>query len=559
MSKDGFGLEGFVGTRERARRWLTRFPRALPAGVFLLIAGITLFAVLFFERIADIVYVSQLHDRGAAIASALERRANSNSSYLRAGAALFSTEDEVPASRFRRFVSELQLDSDFRGAEGIGWAQRVGKGEEAEFNRGLAQDYGPELRLRPEMAADQPYAVPVTYLEPDSQFNRMALGYNMYSDADRRAAMDAAESTARPVASGKVTIVQERFGRSPGFLIYMPVYSSNGGGARLKGFVYSVFNAQEFLASALELESAGDFGVSVYDGEVGEENLLASVIPEGLDGPAVKHPVTIADHDWVLEVRSAPQAALSPLSMATLLLGLAVATLLTLIVRMLTRQASEDAGRLAWFEEQNAIRDSLTRELNHRVKNTLANVLSIVALTRRRSTSLDEFAEGIDGRIRALSATHDLLTQSEWGATPVQAVIEAELAPYARDVGTTIELEGPQVELAPSDALSLGLAIHELATNAAKYGSLSQPGGSLSIRWETVEADKVQIDWQESGGPPVPVDRKRGFGLDLIEKIVAHELQNPVEMHFDPEGVRCRLTVPVRERAAFAMREESGA
>jgi two-component sensor histidine kinase len=223
-------------------------------------------------------------------------------------------------------------------------------------------------------------------------------------------------------------------------------------------------------------------------------------------------------------------------------------------VRMLTQQALEDEASLRWFEEQASIRNSLTRELNHRVKNTLANVLSIIALTRRRATKLDEFVDGLDGRIRALSATHDLLTKSDWGTTPVRAIVEAELLPYAQDNVHEVDLQGPDIELAPNDALSLGLAMHELATNASKYGSLSTTGGKVAVRWEMVSPSLVRIEWQESGGPPVSPQRGRGFGTDLIERIVAHELKNPVELEFKPEGVRCMLTVPVRRPTEFSIR-----
>lgn len=190
------------------------------------------------------------------------------------------------------------------------------------------------------------------------------------------------------------------------------------------------------------------------------------------------------------------------------------------------------------------------------MKNTLANVLSIVSLTRRRSDSLDEFAEGLDGRIRALSATHDLLTQSDWGTTPIGSVVEVELAPYARDQDHTLELIGPHTELAPNDALSLGLAIHELSTNAAKFGSLSVPGGRVTVRWSQVSDRLAKIEWIESGGPEVAKPQRRGFGTDLIEKIVAHELRHPVELDFCPEGVRCALLVPVREPSEFELRSK---
>lgn len=240
--------------------------------------------------------------------------------------------------------------------------------------------------------------------------------------------------------------------------------------------------------------------------------------------------------------------------MATLIFGVLVAALLMLLVRMLTQQAQEDEASLVWFEEQASIRNSLTRELNHRVKNTLANVLSIIALTRRRSDDVDDFANGLDGRIRALSATHDLLTQSDWGSTPVRSVIDAELLPYAKGDDHTVTATGPDVDLAPNDALSLGLAVHELATNAAKYGSLSTPGGSVSVDWRRVGEDIVEVEWLERGGPPVKQDIERGFGTDLIERIVAHELRHPVKLEFEPDGVRCVLVIPVRRPSEFMIR-----
>ena len=211
---------------------------------------------------------------------------------------------------------------------------------------------------------------------------------------------------------------------------------------------------------------------------------------------------------------------------------------------------------LAWFEEQASIRNSLTRELNHRVKNTLANVLSIIALTRRRATNLDEFSEALMGRVGALSATHDLLTQSEWGTTPIRAVVDAELAPYIGGAEGTVSTRGTEIEIAPNDALSLGLALHELATNASKFGALSVPSGTVEVRWDLVTQGLARVVWTERGGPPVASENRRGFGTELIEKIVAHELGTAVDLRFDPGGVNCTLLVPVRLPVNFKIRAD---
>lgn len=544
------------GKRSRTKRWLVRYPRALPVGIFLLIAAITVLSIFAIERGEAQRAQVQLESRADAIASALERRANASSAYLRAGAALLASVGQVPASSFRRFVSELRLDADYRGAEGIGWAMVVRPGEVEAFNEMMAAESPRPAQLYPPLSGAQPYAVAVTFLQPDTQRNRRALGYDMYSERQRRAAMQEAEQTARPTASGRVVLQQEDRTEKPGFLIYMPVFEAAPGGRRLRGFIYSPFNAEDFLLSALELEDAGSYGVQLFDGPISGENLLAGTRVDSSDEQQSVETelVNIANNQFTLQVRRAELDSLSGLSMATLIFGLLVASLLMLLVRMLTQQALEDEAAIIWFEEQASIRNSLTRELNHRVKNTLANVLSIIALTRKRATDVTDFADGLDGRIRALSATHDLLTKSDWGTTPIRAVVEAELLPYAQAADHTVELRGPEVELAPNDALSLGLAVHELATNAAKYGALSRPGGKVSIIWNLTSEALVRIEWQESGGPPVPQDRGRGFGTDLIERVVSHELRNPVELKFNPEGVRCVLRIPVRRPTEFAMR-----
>ena len=403
---------------------------------------------------------------------------------------------------------------------------------------------------------------------PATALNRRALGYDMYSDAARAAAMAEAELTLRPAASGRIILLQETSGTAPAFAIYMPVFrmgdapgEAEPGGRRLAGFVYTPFRAREFLDAAIDRQGALRFGVRLYDGEISTGHLL---VAHAIDQPAetrMAQEVTIADRKLMLVIESASRQVLSPLSMLTLVFGLALASLLMLLARLLTQQAFEDQARLAFFEEQHSIRNSLTRELNHRVKNTLANVLSILALTRRRASGLDDFADSLEGRIRALSATHDLLTVTDWGTTPIRAVIEAELQHFRIALGDAIMLEGPDLELAPNDALSFGLAVHELATNAAKYGALSVPGGKVTIRWNrgddpAAETEWAEVEWQETGGPPVPAQRRRGFGTDLIQKVVSHELRQPVTLDFAPSGVRCVLRVPVRRPADFRIREK---
>ncbi len=538
----------------RAGRWLVRFPRAVPVAIFLAVALVTALSVVAIEAGEDRRERAVMREVAQSVASALDRRGNQTEAYLRAGSALFATADEVRLPLFRRFASELRLDADSRGSEGIGWAQVVRRENLDAFERTVQTERKGPFAVRSEPDASGDVLVPVTFFKPDTESNRRVLGYDFYSDSVRREAMDEAARMARPAATGKLVLSHEQRGDASGFLIFMPVFESGESGRQLMGFIYSPFDAQYFLSSAMDILAHRQLGVRLYDGPAAAANLLAAHAPAEESGNRIEQQIRIANRALLIEIESARAGTLSPLSMATLLFGLAVASLLMMLARLLTRQAMEDEASLAFFEEQNSIRNSLTRELNHRVKNTLASIVSVISLTRRRTDDLDEFADGLEGRVRALSATHDLLTQSDWGTTPVRSVIETELAPYSGgDAG--IRLDGPAVELAPNDALSLGLAVHELATNAAKYGALSQPGGSVTVEWELEAEELVRLIWIERGGPKVDPERKSGFGTDLIQKIVAHELRQPVALRFDPEGVSCTLRVPVRVRGAFQIRE----
>ncbi len=542
----------------RARRWLTDYPRAVPLVIFATIAAITLLSVFAIESSARNRERTEMREYAQGIAAALDRRGNSFSAYLRAGAALFAALDQVSPDRFESFAQTLQLDVGVRGAEGVGWIAVTDKDNLAALiaeTRRARPDF-PEVR--PPASHSKPRIAPVMMFSPSSAASQRSLGYDMYSDPVRAAAMDEAARLGRPAVSGRIAVAQSVGGYAPGFIIFMPVFDgplgdSGDTGPRLRGFVYAPFNAGTFLDSAMG--PGGDaFGVRLYDGKAGTDHLLVAHSLPGGATEQIEQEVTIANRRLLLVVEAKSPQMLAPLSMVTLFFGLALASLLMLLARLLTQQAHEDQKRLAFFEEQHSIRNSLSRELNHRVKNTLANVLSILSLTRRRTNDLDEFADSLEGRIRALSATHDLLTGTDWGTTPIRAVIEAELQ-HCRTTGDQdVKLAGPPVELAPNDALSFGLAVHELATNAAKYGALSVAGGEITVSWTMLDETSAEVTWRERGGPPVVPPQRRGFGTELIEKIVAHELRHPVTIDFAPEGVSCVMRVPVRRRGDFRIR-----
>ena len=544
---------GALRPRE-VRRWLVEYPRGIPLAMFALIAAITGLSIYSIERGETDRRIAQLNGEAQTLASAIERRGDAASAYLQAGAVLFETRSDISNETFGEYVDSLRLKTDYFGADGIGWAEALPPSRLASFEAELSAATGAPFRVSPRPRLGTNQIVPVTYLYPNTERNRRAVGFDMYSEPVRQAAIDEAERSVRPTASGRIVLAQEGKSDAPGFLVYMPVYSRQPDGPVLQGFIYSPFNAANFLADAITLPPDYHRSVRLYDGKPDLDNLIGELGAPDISGLAVTQPVNFANRPMTLELEAGGHSGFSALSLATLIFGLLVASLLLVVLRLLTRQAVEDQAALAWLEEQDSIRDSLTRELNHRVKNALANVLSIIALTRRRTTDIDQFADGLEGRVRAMSATHDLLTRSEWGTTPLHDVVEAEVALYLNDEDHHIEIAGPVVQLAPGDALSLGLAVHELTTNAARHGALGRTGGKVAIRWELVRPDLVRVIWHETGGPGGRPTGRDGFGLQLIERIVAHELGQPVEIEFGENGMSCVMLVPVRLPSDFALR-----
>lgn len=195
-------------------------------------------------------------------------------------------------------------------------------------------------------------------------------------------------------------------------------------------------------------------------------------------------------------------------------------------------------------EEQQRL---LINELNHRVKNTLATVQSIVAQTSRQNISAPEIREAIEGRLLPLSAAHDLLTRHNWEGADLRDLVERAVAPFQTDEARIVQA-GPSVQLAPQASLAISMALHELATNAVKYGALGPAGGLVEINW-TADAAGFQLEWRERGGPVVTSPTNHGFGTRLLERGLAGDLRGEVRLDFHPDGVVCRITASLMEQA----------
>ena len=187
-------------------------------------------------------------------------------------------------------------------------------------------------------------------------------------------------------------------------------------------------------------------------------------------------------------------------------------------------------------------RQLLINELNHRLKNTLSSVQSIVRQTLRTTASNDDAAKMISSRILALSRAHNVLTAESWEKADLGTGIGSVLTPFQDSDRNAVSMEGPALQIDPHAAMSIALAVHELAANATRYGALSAAQGRVSVRWSLEAGDAFTLSWSKRGGPPVHPAPEHGFGSRLLERILPRELQGSAVIDFQPDGIIFTLT-----------------
>jgi PAS domain S-box-containing protein len=191
-------------------------------------------------------------------------------------------------------------------------------------------------------------------------------------------------------------------------------------------------------------------------------------------------------------------------------------------------------------------KNTLISELDHRVKNVLATVLTVASRTQETSSSMAEFVAALEGRIKSMATTHELLSHRRWQGIPLVELVRQELAPYATT--SNAHIDGPGVVLRAEAGQALGMVLHELATNAAKFGAISTGSGSISVRWNFRRNGHAEswlcIQWKESGGPIVMPPTRSGFGTSVVSELIPYELGGNVEPEYACEGFRCKLEIP---------------
>jgi PAS domain S-box-containing protein len=185
----------------------------------------------------------------------------------------------------------------------------------------------------------------------------------------------------------------------------------------------------------------------------------------------------------------------------------------------------------------------LGREAEHRAKNVLATVLATVHLTR--SDTPEGLKKAIEGRVQALANVHALFVQSRWIGAELHRLVRQELSPYCQEGTTRVRIDGPNVLLEPNTAQSIAVVLHELATNAAKYGALSVPGGNVQVAWSRAADGRLVVRWAEMGGPPVKPPTREGFGTRVMDGMIGGQLKGEMRFNWRAEGLACEIALPV--------------
>ncbi len=483
--------------------------------------------------------------------------------FLRAGVGLFQASDMVTRDDWATYVDGQSIRDNYPGIQGVGYnAVLRGASARAAFEAQRRATDWPDYTIKPPAQAD--VSVPVVYLEPLGPRNVRAIGFDIYSEALRRAAVDRAIATGMASMTAKITLVQENTEAGAddvqaGVLVMVPITDKSLPDAdpmlATTGMIVSVFRIGDLMDSQLDgadSNRVAEMDIALFDAPVPDPDALLFQTADGTGARRFTHlqQLPLFGRVWTLRTVSKPafEAAghvRSPAFIAGS--GILASLLLTALAGGLAARARQSAAIAVATVQTNDHIQMLMYEVNHRSKNLLAVVRAIARQTANHSP--DTFVQDFSKRVEALSASHDILVHNKWRGVPMPELVRSQLSHFGELIGDRIKLEGPAIQLTPAAAQNIGMAIHELATNAGKYGALSTGTGTVDVAWSVIRSEsresRLQISWVEQGGPPVTPPSSRGFGSVVLGAMARQGLNADVDLTFAPDGVRWSLDCPL--------------
>lgn len=524
------------------RRKLRLYP-AISAAIAVSVTAIIAWAVNTNHRY-------QTEERLQVAADRIEQRVKNNILALKAIRGAFIANGTVPNQKFlSAVVRSLPERGGIGGAQGFGFAMATAPGDIETARYVIRQGYGIDRELFPK--TDQPIRFPIILLEPNDERNRRALGFDMFADPVRREAMQHAAKTGLPAATGRVKLVQE--GDAPpqsGFLLYVPVFKRDSlwipGDATpgdVAGFVYSPVRVNDLIERVMSEEPPLRVALEVYSDAETPDNLMHSTNAE-MRNPAT-FSIEIADRRWVLKVGEIEGRSRINPALIVWMIGLILAGAIGAFVfeHIKTVEATE---RLARETQRHAEqRDLLLGEMQHRIRNSIARMLALFRLTAREEKDRERLVKVFDDRLQAMARAQALIVGEQTEARSMADVISEEMRQWRRSTGLSIE--GPDVMLQPSQVQAIGLILHELSTNALKYGALAS-GQPLSVRWSRKdETQAILLEWTETRGDVQTephISAGSGFGSRFMRMMVEGQLGGTYERSVNDQHFALSITFP---------------
>lgn len=486
--------------------------------------------------------------------------------YLAATQSYFSAQEGMVTQKsFETFAHGVNGSGRFTGIKGIGFARVIEVGNETSAELELARHYGIERKIWPETEAE--LRTPIVLLEPQDEANRVALGYDMFSETLRREAMRASLKSGKVRASAPVELVQETSrDKQRGFLVYIPFDENladreNSAGVRpsmrkIAGFVYAPFRAGDLHRRVLAHQPGTAIAIRTMDTTEGEPSLLyasPNFDAKGTGGRySVQRTFEIAGRNWTSTIRDT-EAFASGFSYLNTFALTAISLLLAMAIAISTwsQLRAVASARQVRDMSETAIREKelMLQEMKHRIKNSIARILAMARQTAVNSESIDEFSTSFSARLQSMANAQDLLTQASGQEADLGDVLRQELEQVFGPELKGAQIEGPSVHLSAPITEALGLTFHELATNALKHGGMAGDKGGVSVRWKLggdAKSKTLVLDWIETSSVSISEPTRRGFGSKLIDAKISGELYGKIDRDFHEDGLRVRISVPLK-------------
>ncbi len=450
----------------------------------------------------------------------------------------------------REYLAKIHTHARSTGIQGIGIITATTPATEAAHLASIRANYGTSARIWPLPIGELAY--PIAFIEPYDDYNRPALGFDMYSEAIRRRAIQRAWTTGRASASNIVSLIQLQHtdNQQPGFLLFLPVRDSASPQPPssqpispqqpVEAFVYAPIRVHDLITAMLAPSLPGIAGVRIYAGT--DKNAPLVYERGDLKWGAHKTTIRIADREWKMIVSYQENFNRYGRPLIIVIFGTAIALLFTRLNSGQRRRI--DAYRALAEEKARHAEDRelIIGEMAHRLKNAFARIGALARITIRESQNLAEFESRFDGRLRALADTKQMMIVGGVASLDLAHLIQREMELAGVTAHKNGRISGPPVHLGDEGAQAIALIIHELVTNSIKYGALSGTG-ELAIQW-TCENGQIILSWIESNLAATPNLDQESFGTHFIRSLIQRQLRGDWQRSAKDRTLQVCITWP---------------